>query len=447
MGEAITPTLTDDSLIINWDQEEGSFIAALDKLTGQIRWKVDRAGEVTSWNTPFVTTYEGKQQVVVNGTGSVKSYDASDGTVLWECGGQTVNAIPSPIRFRDSVICTSGYRGALACSIPLNSRGDVTTSETIGWKVNQSTPYVPSPILSNTRLLFTAGNANLLSCIDANNGTSLLERTRLPGIRTMYASPILANGHFYFTSREGTTVVVKDNENLEVVATNELEDVIDASPVAVDNQLFVRSWNKLYCIEQMPATDSSSMIPIKHESLEKRISFKQVDLESSEETSANASIGDLDGDGDIDIVLAKGRHWPLHNRIFFNAGQGNFEAKNIGTVPDRSYAAVLGDIDRDGDLDIVVSNDKPDEKRVYRNDGKGNFRLAGTWGDPSWNTRNIALVDINGDHHLDLIVANRKSPSYIILNDGKGDFNKEHCSTLPTESATTIVAPISMVIG
>ena len=257
-GEAITPTLTEDSLIINCDQEEGSFIAAIDKLTGNIRWKVDRASEVTSWNTPFVTTYEGKQQVIVNGTGSVKSYDANDGTMLWECGGQTVNAIPSPVRFRDSVICTSGYRGALACSIPLNSRGDVTTSETIGWRVNQSTPYVPSPILSNTRLLYTAGNTNLLSCIDAGNGNSLLERMRLPGIRTMYASPILANGHFYFTSREGTIVVVKDNETLEVVATNELEDVIDASPVAVDNQLFVRVWNKLYCIEQMPAADSTS---------------------------------------------------------------------------------------------------------------------------------------------------------------------------------------------
>lgn len=257
-GEAITPTLTEDSLIINCDQEEGSFIAAIDKLTGDIRWKVDRASEVTSWNTPFVTTYEGKQQVIVNGTGSVKSYDANDGTMLWECGGQTVNAIPSPVRFRDSVICTSGYRGALACSIPLNSRGDVTTSKTIGWRINQSTPYVPSPILSNTRLLYTAGNTNLLSCIDAGNGSSLLERMRLPGIRTMYASPILANGHFYFTSREGTIVVVKDNETLAVVATNELEDVIDASPVAVDNQLFVRSWNKLYCIEQMPAADSTS---------------------------------------------------------------------------------------------------------------------------------------------------------------------------------------------
>lgn len=437
-GEAITPVLTAKTLIINWDQEEGSFIAALDKLTGDIRWKVERSGEVTSWNTPFVTNYAGKEQVIVNGTASVKSYDASDGTVLWECGGQTVNAIPSPIRFRDSVICTSGYRGALACSIPLNSRGDVTNSATLDWKVTQSTPYVPSPILSKSRLLFTAGNTNLLSCIDAQNGQSLMERMRLNGIRTMYASPIFANGHFYFTSREGTTVVVKDNEQLDIVATNELEDVIDASPVAVDNQLFLRSWSKLYCIEQKPVTTSSSAAPMEKHLFSKTITFKQVDLEESAETSANAGIGDLDGDGDLDIVLAKGRHWPLPNTILLNDGSGKLEAQNLGTTPDRSYAAALGDLDGDGDLDIVVSNDNPDTKKVYRNQGGGRFIQDGTWGEPSWNTRNIVLGDLNGDHHLDLVVANRKSPSYILLNDGNGSFSQQGWHLIPSESATTI---------
>ncbi|MFN7706408.1 MAG: hypothetical protein ACK5OH_00225, partial [bacterium] len=185
---------------------------------------------------------------MVNGTGSVKSYDANDGTILWECGGQTTNAIPTPLRFRDNAICMSGYRGSLACSIPLSSRGNVTDNATVTWKVNQGTPYVPSPILSGTRLLFTAGNTDVLTCLDAISGKSLLERKRLTGVRSLYASPLLANGHFYYTGREGTTVVVKDNENLDIVAVNALDDVIDASPVAVDDQLFLRSWSKLYCI-------------------------------------------------------------------------------------------------------------------------------------------------------------------------------------------------------
>ena len=440
-GEAVTPVLTDESLIINWDQEEGSFIAAIDKLTGKIRWKVDRVGEVSSWNTPFVTSFEGKQQVIVNGTGSVKAYDASDGRVLWECGGQTVNAIPSPIRYRDSVICTSGYRGSLACLIPLNSRGNVTESETIGWKVTQGTPYVPSPILSGTRLLFTAGNTNLLSCIDANTGKPLCERKRLDGIRSMYASPMWANGHFYFASREGTTVVVKDNATLDVVATNDLDDVIDASPVAVDDQLFLRSWTKLYCIQEKAAVISKSTPASALESPVTGLTFRQFDLESTSETSANASFGDLDGDGDLDIVLAKGRHWPIHNRVCLNDGSGNFPVShNLGDHPDRSYTAALGDVDGDGDLDIVVSNDKPDEKTVYHNDGHAQFVLAGKWGEPTWNTRNIQLVDMNGDHFPDLVVANRKSRSYVILNDGHGQFSQERWIAIPSESATTIVA-------
>lgn len=451
-GEAVTPALANDSVIINWDQEEGSFIASIDKRSGKVRWKKDRDGEVTSWNTPFVTSFEGKQQIIVNGTGTVKSYDAKDGTVLWECGGQTVNAIPSPIRFNNSVICMSGYRGSLACSIPLNSQGDITNSPKVNWKIAQGTPYVPSPILSGTRLLFTAGNTNALSCMDAGTGKPQLERMRLNAIGSMYASPIWAAGHFYFTSREGTTVVVKDNENLEVVAVNELNDVIDASPVAVDDQLFLRSWKKLYCIQNAPAPPNAPApqnVPAPKQDAVSQdnqdlsaspLSFKQVNLEETSETSANTSAGDLDGDGDLDIVLAKGRHWPLHNRILINDGKGNFEAKNLGSKPDRSYTAALGDIDNDGDLDIVVSNDKPDEKITYQNDGKGNFALVGSWGDPSWNTRNIALADMNGDGFQDLVVANRKSSSYVLLNDGRGNFSKYQWIVIPSESATTIVA-------
>jgi outer membrane protein assembly factor BamB len=438
-GESVTPVLTKDSVVINWDQEEGSFIAAIDKRSGQIRWRKEREGEVTSWNTPFVTAYEGKQQIIVNGTGSVKSYDATDGTVLWECGGQTVNAIPSPIRFRDSVICTSGYRGSLAYSIPLNSKGNVTESNAIGWKLTQGTPYVPSPILSGTRLLFTAGNSNVLSCVDASTGHALLERKRLERIRTMYASSILAGGNFYFTSREGATVVVKDNESLDVLAVNELDDVIDASPVAVDDQLFLRSWSRLYCIQNKSPDESDSTSQINRSPTSVPNSFEQVDLEESSETSANTSVGDLDRDGDLDIVFAKGRHWPLHNRILLNDGRGNFQARNLGDQPDRSYAAVMGDIDNDGDLDIVVSNDNPDGKVLYKNNGQGDLVLAGTWGDPSWNTRNVAVADMNGDHCIDLVVANRKSRSYMILNDGKGAFPKDRWHAIPSESATTIV--------
>lgn len=166
-------------------------------------------------------------------------------------------------------------------------------------------------------------------------------------------------------------------------------------------------------------------------------------LEETATTSANASIGDLNGDGNLDIVLIKGRHWPAANRILFGDGYGNFtNASDLGDVADRSYTGALADLDIDGDLDIVVSNDSPDPKYVYLNDGSGHFSMSSTFGEADWNTRNISLVDANDDRLPDIVVANRgpldgPSPNYICLNLGEGKF-ENRCRRLSDESATTI---------
>jgi hypothetical protein len=167
-------------------------------------------------------------------------------------------------------------------------------------------------------------------------------------------------------------------------------------------------------------------------------------LEDKGETSAGVNIGDLNGDGLLDIVLGKGRHWPLYNRILINEGDGRFSASNLGAAADRTYSAALADLDGDGDLDIVVSNDEPDRKRVYKNDGKGHFTEAGSFGDAKWSTRYVTLADLNGDRYPDIVAANRgpgpqaPTPSFVCLNDRKGGFPT--CEALPTESATSIVA-------
>jgi len=165
-------------------------------------------------------------------------------------------------------------------------------------------------------------------------------------------------------------------------------------------------------------------------------------LEQTSDTSANVSIGDLNGDGFPDLVLAKGRHWPLIDRVLLNDGHGKFpNAHNLGDVADRSYSVTLADIDRDGDLDVVVGNDAPDPKRVYANDGKGNFTLLSTFGHPEWPTRLATVADVNGDGLPDILVANRaddlKGPNYVCFNKGKGQFGAD-CFAFSRENATTI---------
>jgi hypothetical protein len=106
-------------------------------------------------------------------------------------------------------------------------------------------------------------------------------------------------------------------------------------------------------------------------------SFESVPLESVSETTANASIGDLNGDGILDIVLAKGRHWPLKDVVLFGDGKGHFTlGPPLPNAADRSYSAPLADLDKDGDLDIVLSNDSPDPKLILLNDGKGDSLSA-----------------------------------------------------------------------
>jgi hypothetical protein len=165
-------------------------------------------------------------------------------------------------------------------------------------------------------------------------------------------------------------------------------------------------------------------------------------LETSAETSANVSIGDLNGDGFADIVLAKGRHWPLIDRVLLNDGKARFAAAHdLGDTADRSYSVTLADIDRDGDLDVVVGNDAPDPKRVHANDGKGRFHLLSTFGRPEWPTRNATVADLNGDKLPDIIVANRTGKSmgsnFICLNKGGGRFDAD-CIAFSKESAATI---------
>lgn len=247
-GEAVTPVVHGGNLLLNHDQEADSKLICLDAATGKTKWEAKRE-EKTTWSTPLVTEFKGITQVVTNGTTRVRSYDLATGKVLWECGGMTVNPIPSPVRYGDSVICMSGYRGAAAVSVPLGSSGDLGDKGEVNWRHAAGTPYVPSPALAGDLLYFNSTNEPVLTVLNAKTGKVVVDKERLAQAKSFYASPVVAGGHVYFVDRTGTTIVVKTGESPDVVSVNKLDDPIDASPVAVGKQLFLRGEKYLYCIQ------------------------------------------------------------------------------------------------------------------------------------------------------------------------------------------------------
>ena len=166
-------------------------------------------------------------------------------------------------------------------------------------------------------------------------------------------------------------------------------------------------------------------------------------LDAAKDAAANVGIGDLDGDGALDVVLVKGRHWPGKSRVLLGDGRGRIRAAHDLTAKAyRSYSGRLADLDGDGDLDVVLSNDAPDAKLTLLNDGKGRFRPGSSYGRAEWETRNASVADLDGDGRPDIVIANRSDRApvdYVCLNQGKGRFDAA-CRAVARGSATSIAA-------
>jgi len=249
-GEGASPVLYRDTLIVNWDHEGDSFLAAFDKSTGQQRWR-NRRDEVTSWSTPIIVEHNGAAQVIVPGTSRVRGYDLQTGSVVWECGGLSANIVASPVSSGGIVIVGSSYEKRAMLAIRLEgARGDITSSGQVLWSRRRGTPYVPSPLLYDNALYFHAHYQNILTRLEADTGKEAPGPFRLPGIGNVYASAVGADGRVYVTGLEGTTLVFTRDASPKVLARNLLNDRFNASAAIVGRDLFLRGEKFLYCIAE-----------------------------------------------------------------------------------------------------------------------------------------------------------------------------------------------------
>jgi outer membrane protein assembly factor BamB len=247
-GEGQTPVLYGDRIVVQWDHQGPSFLAAFDKNTGAELWRTPRE-EIDSWGTPLIVEVNGRAQVVTTAMRKVRGYDLETGKVVWEGPGLTMNPIPSAVYEDGIAILMSGFQGNRLRAIRLaDASGDISSTGAQLWELARDTPYVPSPLLYDGIVYFLKTNSGLLSAYDVKTGRPHYILQRLDGVPNVFSSPVGAKGRVYLTGQEGTTLVIKQGPAYQVLAKNQLDDGFNASPALVDGEIYLRGFKYLYSI-------------------------------------------------------------------------------------------------------------------------------------------------------------------------------------------------------
>jgi outer membrane protein assembly factor BamB len=257
-GTAASPVLHAGVLYVINDNEEASYLMALDATTGDLNWKVDR-DEPSNWATPFVWENGQRTELITSGRNLVRSYDLS-GELLWQLGDNSVIAIPMPFATDGLLYVTSGYvldKRKPVYAIRPGATGDITLAEeetandAIVWSQAKAGPYNTSPLVYEGRL-YVLLDRGFFACYDAASGEMIYDRQRLPEGRAFTASPWANDGHIFCLNEYGTTFVIKAGPEFEIVHTNSLDEdaMCMATPATAGDSLLIRTDTGVYCLQE-----------------------------------------------------------------------------------------------------------------------------------------------------------------------------------------------------
>jgi outer membrane protein assembly factor BamB len=263
-GTAASPVLHGDRLYLVNDNEEQSWLLALDKRTGRQVWRVARE-ERSNWSTPFVWENSKRVELVTPGTGRVRAYDL-EGKELWSLRGMSGITIATPFAEGDLLYLSSGFVGSRLrpiYAVRPGATGDIslapgeTSGPFIAWCNWRAAPYNPSTLVYRGTL-YVLLDRGMLSAYDAKTGKTLFERERIPQGGGFTASPWAARGRLFCLNEDGVTFVFRASDKLDWLHTNRLadDDMGMATPAIVGNRLLIRTSARLYCIARTAPSPS-----------------------------------------------------------------------------------------------------------------------------------------------------------------------------------------------
>ena len=266
-----SPIVDDRNLYVAYDGTDQQFFVALDKKTGDTRWKMDR-NVSSDWNatlrargltpkkdsggkpgdnrkafaTAHIINVDGQRQLIAPAAEATIAYDPGTGRELWRAmhpGGFNVSA--RPLYAHGMVyVFTSGLTGYLMGIRP-DGFGDVTTTH-VEWSTTRGTPHIPSPVIVGDLMFLVSDKGGIVRCVNAKTGDEVWKK-RISG--NHWASPILANGKLYFTSREGEIAVLPASDSVpDEIVKNRMNASFIASPAVAGSSLILRSTTHLYCV-------------------------------------------------------------------------------------------------------------------------------------------------------------------------------------------------------
>lgn len=259
-GTAASPVLDRGRIYLVNDNDDHSFLTAIDKKTGETIWKVDRE-EASNWSTPFIWESGKRTEIVTTGTRRVRSYDL-DGKVLWELSGMSSIVIPTPFTRHGLLYIASGYVGDQSrpvYAIRPGATGNIslgageTGNAFVAWSLPQGAPYNPSPLVYGD-YYYTLLDRGFVTAHDAKTGREVYGKQRLdPAAGAFTSSPWAYNGKLFLLSEDGDTFVVAAGPEYKLLWKNSLDEMCMATPAIARGSLVIRTSGKLYRIGRRPS--------------------------------------------------------------------------------------------------------------------------------------------------------------------------------------------------
>jgi len=255
-GTSISPIVYKGRVYLVNDNEEKSYLLALDAKTGEEVLRVERQ-EKTNYATPFVWENGERTELVTSGIGWARSYDL-EGRLLWQLKGKSILAVPTPFAQFGNLYLAAGH--VAWGSNPLyvirpGAKGDIspgdkeTTNEFVVWSSQKIGPYHPTPlILGDT--LYILYDRGFMAAYDAHTGREVYARKRIPNGKAFTSSPWTYGDKLYCLNEDAVTFVIKPGPDFEVLHANALadDDMGMATPVIVGDKLLIRTSPRIYCV-------------------------------------------------------------------------------------------------------------------------------------------------------------------------------------------------------